>query len=539
MTQYKYLNDCRSMGTEQIIDTILYERGIKNKKEFLTPFKKNLHPLLKLKNIDKASQIILSEVEKNSKIGILFDTDLDGISSGSIMFRYLSNFTKNIIPFINKDKQHGLKGQDLNRFKEIDLLIIVDSLDSDCSSYEKLKQDKIKIVILDHHIVKDDIPYQDYVTLVSSQIDYPNPALSGSGVVWKVCKYLDKLQKTKYADELVDLAACGIVADMSDLSENSMENRYIVNLGFKKVINPMIKKIIGSFPFNSTAISFSIAPLINAANRMGENEIAMNGFIIDDNKEILRHLKILKNCKEKQNEEVENLLPSLLEQCESQKNNNIIYLFIETEYGISGLIGNKLLNVYKKPIFILQDKDRDNIRYSGSVRAIGIENFNQLCNDTLLAEANGHESAFGISIKKDDFEEFKTSLDEQFNNHFEIEKDNITYVDAIICLKDINRFLVDKIKEVNKISGTGFPSITFLIKNIDEYIVGNMSQGKHLVINPRDDLQIIKWNWTGDFDEMEELSFINEPLIAVGTLDSGFLGRSFKLKVICDEIGCE
>ena len=149
---------------------------------------------------------------------------------------------------------------------------------------------------------------------------------------------MDKQFLTDYADELVDLAACGLVGDMMDMTV--MENRYIVSKGLEKIYNPAVKKIVGGFEFNSTAIAFSVAPIVNAANRMGENETAMNAFLEDNNKQVLAYVKALKKCKEEQNQEVERLLPNVYEQCEKQKDQKVITVYIDTQYGIAGLLGN-------------------------------------------------------------------------------------------------------------------------------------------------------------------------------------------------------
>ena len=74
------------------------------------------------------------------------------------------------------------------------------------------------------------------------------------------------------------------------------------------------------------------------------------------------------------------------------------------------------------------------------------------------------------------------------------------------------------------------------INGITLYDVSNFSNYKHLVIKPKDYLLLIKWNWNGSFDDMEDNSIIEEELEIVGTLDSGWLGRNFVLKAICDEI---
>lgn len=527
-TNYRILNDCRGMYEDEVFDTILSQRGINNVEHFLTPTEDDLLPLDSLLRIDEAYQRVDRAIVNNERIGILFDTDLDGITSGTIMTRYFRHSTDNIKTYIDEGKMHGLIGQDLSQFEDIDLLIIVDSLDKDISQYKLLKEMGVDVIVLDHHAIKEKESYDDYVILVSSQRNYENTQLSGAGVVWKFCKYLDEQYLTNYADELVDLAACGLVGDMMDMTV--MENRYIVSKGLEKIYNPAIKKIVGGFEFNSTAIAFSIAPIVNASNRMGKNEIAMKAFLEDENKQVLAYVKELKKCKEDQNKEVDRLLPDILQQCNAQSDKKMIITYIDTPYGVSGLLGNKLLERYQKPILVLKDtKDT----FSGSMRAIGVDDFRQICNDSGFAKADGHELASGITIKKSDIDKFALYIEETLP---ELESKTSIDVDIQINISDVTRKLVENIKKIDKISGTNFKPVKVFIDGIDEYEIGQMSDYKHLVIKPNDYLQIIKWNFDGSFDEMEDHSMMNDELEIVCTLDSGFFGRKFVLKAICDEI---
>lgn len=118
----------------------------------------------------------------------------------------------------------------------------------------------------------------------------------------------------------------------------------------------------------------------------------------------------------------------------------------------------------------------------------------------------------------------------------ELESDTSINVDIQINISDVTRKLVENIKKIDKISGTNFKPVKVFIDGIDEYEIGQMSDYKHLVIKPNDYLQIIKWNFDGSFDEMEDHSMMNDELEIVCTLDSGFFGRKFVLKAICDEI---
>lgn len=525
---YKVLNDCRQMYEDEVFDVILEQRGITNPEHFFNPTEDDLLPLDSLLRIEDAFRRVDKAIKEDEKISILFDTDLDGTSSGAIITRYLKNFTSNIKTYIDEGKQHGLIGQDIEKFHDVDLLIIVDSLDKDESQYKKLHESGTDIIILDHHAIKEIIPYDKYAILVSSQRNYGNPQLSGAGVTWKFCKYMDEQYLTGYADELADLAACGLVGDMMDMTV--MENRYIVSKGLSKIYNPAIKKIVGGFEFNSNAISFSVAPIINASNRIGKNDIAMKAFIEDDNKILLKYMRELKKCKELQNEEVDRILPKAINSCEKQKDNKMTVVLIDTDYGISGLLGNKLLERYQRPILILKDCGNT---YRGSMRAVGVDDFRKICNESGLAKADGHELASGIEIKKELLNEFTLYIEETLP---ELKSDSVVDVDIQLDISDITRKMVDLIKSIDKISGTNFKPIKVYINNIYDYEIGNMSDYKHLTIKPNDYLLIIKWNYNGSFDEMEDHSLVNDELKVVGTVDSGFLGRKFVLKVVCDEI---
>lgn len=525
---YKVLNDCRQMYEDEVFDVILEQRGITNPEHFFNPTEDDLLPLDSLLRIEDAFRRVDKAIKEDEKISILFDTDLDGTSSGAIITRYLKNFTSNIKTYIDEGKQHGLIGQDIEKFHDVDLLIIVDSLDKDESQYKKLHESGTDIIILDHHAIKEIIPYDKYAILVSSQRNYRNPQLSGAGVTWKFCKYMDEQYLTGYADELADLAACGLVGDMMDMTV--MENRYIVSKGLSKIYNPAIKKIVGGFEFNSNAISFSVAPIINASNRIGKNDIAMKAFIEDDNKILLKYMRELKKCKELQNEEVDRILPEAINSCEKQKDNKMMVVLIDTDYGISGLLGNKLLEKYQRPILILKDCGDT---YKGSMRATGVDDFRKICNESGLAKADGHELASGIEIKKELLNEFTLYIEETLS---ELKSDSVVDVDIQLDISDITRKMVDLIKSIDKISGTNFKPIKVYINNIYDYEIGNMSDYKHLTIKPNDYLLIIKWNYDGSFDEMEDHSLVNDELKVVGTVDSGFLGRKFVLKVVCDEI---
>lgn len=479
-------------------------------------------------------------INNNEHFMIFADVDVDGCTACAIMYRYLKNYTDNVEYSINNGKKHGIENYDLSLLDGIDTMIIVDSINANEKDYQRILDKGVKIIVLDHHIVLDSLSDIE-ITLVSSANNYPNSELSGAGVVWKFCKYIDEITLNDYADSLVDLATCGIIADMCSVSVDNTENRYICDKGFNNQTNLAIKKINGSYEFNSQAVSFGIATLINAACRTKQNEKALRLFISDDEKEIKSLIKDLKSAKETQNEEVNELMQDIDNQYLGQEDSKILLFVIDSEADIAGLIGNKLLEKYQKPLFVLRHKveiDEDGAviseKYAGSARGIGVNDFKSYVDKTGLVVTGGHENAFGVEFDIEDKDEIIKRINEMFENiEFINEKD----VDIQISSSQISSDLINRIKSMNRISGTGFKPVNVMINGITDYTVGTMSNGKHLKIDCGD-FVAIKWNYNGDISEFDN-SIMPLELSFVGVLDASFFGRKYTKQLIIDDYKIE
>lgn len=531
--------DCRGLTTNEIINTILEDRGVDNTKILLNPDEECLVPFEKMKNIDRAANIILQNIENGGSFFVHFDTDTDGVSAGSIAVRWLREHTNRVFYSINQGKEHGIANFDLSLLNGIDVLWIVDSIETRMFPYEKVLSAGVKqIIITDHHLISKLMQKQmertGAITLVSSAVDYPNPALSGSATTWKLCAYMDWLELDDYSDNLVDLATCGLIADMVNVGIESPENRYICYKGFNNQVNPALKKINGSYEYNSQAVSFGIAPLVNASNRMNENEKAVELFLSEDSKEISGLVNELKFCKESQNYEIADIMPLLEEQAAEQLDRKVMFFFVQTENDVKGLLGNKLLEKYQRPIIVLSnrmetDEETGEIlkdEYFGSARAVGVSSFKEYVDKTGLVGTGGHENAFGLWMDVEAFNDFENAIEESLKD---VEFVQETTVDIQIDQEQITDDLIKKIKMLNRISGQGWPSISVMVSGINDYKVGAMSGGKHLKIMADDGkLLYIKWNYGGDWDIDGELSVI-------GSLDSGFFGRTYYRQLIMND----
>ena len=518
--------DGREMEDDfEIIDAILDSRGIDDIVGFLKPSIDDMIPSEELRGVEAAYEIIDDAITMGEKFLVLADVDADGCCSNAIITKYLRRCGADVECIINDGKVHGAENLDLNLLNDIDVMIIVDSLNNDPEVYKRILDTDTRLVIFDHHLPEQRLfdANLDFV-LVTSAKDYPNEALSGAGVCLKYVLYADEMNLTDYADDLWVYGAIGLIADMSDMSVP--ENRYIAHRGLAQFKNPMVKKMIGNYAFDSQSVSFSIGPLVNAAMRMHENEKAMNVFLADDEDEINELVKDLKNCKDQQNEVVAEMLDDLLEQGEAQLDRKCMFFILngELEAEITGLVGNKLLALYQRPLFILRLRDG---QYAGSMRSVGTENFLETANSTNLCLCQGHPNAAGAFIDEDKFEQFKDVIEEKLKDvEFTVN------IEADIELKptQINENLIKQLNAINRISGTGFKPVKVLVRTND-YEVSTFSSKKHLkIIDNETGVLVVKWN-CDDWQTMDNKGEI----VAIGVLSRPWYGRYPYIQLTVDE----
>ena len=529
---WKPILDGRKWSLGKIMNSILDARGIVNQDRFLYPIEEDMLPLDSFLNIKQAADVVVSGIKDKNSFLIYFDSDTDGVTAGSIITRYLKNHSVQPEAYINSGKQHGLKYEAPCFKKKYDIVIIVDSIETEPYLYEELLNLGTKIVVLDHHdLVPSTLAMQKRINLVSSMNEYENPHLCGAGVTLKFCLYLDYLLGTDYAEQYYDLASTGICADMMNVGPESMENRYICYRGFDKVNNLAIKKINGGYVMNSTAVAFGIAPLVNAANRMNKNWDALKLFLSDDEEEIDELIKSLKDCKEKQNDKVDEIFAQIKEQAKSQEDKKVMFFVIdnvEDSAGVSGLLANKVLGQYQRPVVITQetvDQSGEEI-YSGSLRATGVEDFSKMVNKTRYAKAMGHSNAAGFIAKKKNIDKFKDKIEEELKD---VEFKQYATVDVQLTQRQVSKELINNLSALNRISGQGFQPISVMIEDVDDYEVGYMSGGKHTKITTPY-MMFIKWN-SNDWEVIPD----DASIAAIGTLEQGYIGRKFYYKMIMND----
>lgn len=267
---------------EDWVNNLLKARGVQE--EDIERLKKPsidelLDPNL-LEDMWRAAAFILGFVTNKRHIGLIIDSDVDGITSGTIIYHYLHEIDPevNITYFFHDHKQHGLEDC-WQKFIDAEVYCVIepDAGINDKVYHDKLLEHGIFTVVLDHHEYEGG-GFSKNAIYVDNQTspNYPNKNLAGCGVTWQCCRMIDKIADTDYAFKYIDLVALGCAADV--MSPLSPENRFIFDYGFSHIQDKAFKALcekqsysMGS-KINYTSVAFYIAPLINACMRTGTAE---------------------------------------------------------------------------------------------------------------------------------------------------------------------------------------------------------------------------------------------------------------------------
>ena len=412
-------------GVSLAFSKFLVTRGIKSAEEaekFIKPNKKYLHD----PSLFSAMDAVKARIEKAAKDGetvvIYGDYDADGICATTVMYRGLKMlgieaFT--VIP--ERENGYGLTAGVLERVLEEscpDLIITVDCGISSAEEVEELKDLGVDVIITDHHEIPEKIPDCPVINCKLKD-GYPYEGLCGAGVAYKVIRAL----VGEKADDLLDLVALATVADSMPLTD---ENRIIVSEGLKLIKSGRGSKIIralseaaGVKDSGATSIAYGIAPRVNAAGRMGDARCALEAFLSDDNYEIKLLAEKLNAYNISRQAECDALYKSAKEKLKKKSPflRAIVLADERWKSGIIGIVAAKLTEEYSKPTVLFTERDG---LLHGSARTFGgINIFKALtaCSD-VLEEFGGHAQAAGVTVKKENLEEFEKRLNEYISENY-------------------------------------------------------------------------------------------------------------------------
>lgn len=385
---------------------------------------------------------------------VIVDSDCDGFTSAAALINYLHDifpvWVENHLSYtLHSGKQHGLNDHmDELRPGKYSLVLIPDAGSNDTKECKELQDIGIDVVILDHHDKAQDNPY---AIIINNQMsDYPNKQLSGVGVVWQFCRYLDNLMGQSYADKYIDLVALGNCGDMMEMT--SIETKHIIQKGFANLANPFIVHMADKNSYSlgdkitPIGAAFYIVPFVNAIVRSGtpeEKQLVFESMLVhrafqminstkrghklgEQEQLVTQAVRVATNVKARQTRVQDSALETLTALIEDDNLLDHKVLFFRLDPGdvdrnIAGLIANKFMSKYQRPVCMLTKVVKNGeTTYQGSARGCalsGVDDFKGLCLETGDIEwAIGHPNAFGICIKAENVDKYIEDTDKALAN---------------------------------------------------------------------------------------------------------------------------
>jgi single-stranded-DNA-specific exonuclease len=394
--------------------------------KFLYPSLKDLYDPYIMVEMEKSVDRIIKAKENNELIWVHGDYDADGTSSVAMLTDFLRSIGCRVQYYIPDrfTEGFGLSENSISKAKKAGSTLVI-SVDVGITAYEQSLYAKnlgIDLIIVDHHEPNDKIP-EAYSILdpLLPGCPYPFKNLSASGVAFKLIEGIG--QKLNLGDSVfnyLDLVAIASISDMVPLID---ENRVFVHYGVKQINEnprPGIRGLLYCTGLEkgevlSTNIVYAMAPLINAAGRLGDANRSVDMLIQRDVNMAFRIAQELEEENRKRRlldqQVFDESIPMAEEMLRFNKHRSLVLHNSTWHAGVIGIVASRLVDRFKVPTILLTTIDG---MAKGSARSTNnFDIYNALkTNSKFLTEFGGHRHAAGLTLKIEDVPEFRMKIDE-------------------------------------------------------------------------------------------------------------------------------
>ena len=437
----------------------------------------NLNNIFSKNNdFDKATDLLISSINKKEKICILGDYDVDGASSTALLSRFFNHINQDYFYYIPDRIVDGY-GASTKLFEKLilqnpKLVIMLDCGSTSNEAISYLNKQKIKSIVIDHHEINKPFPKSNVIINPKKNINDKYNYLCATTLTYFFVDIL--IKKTKSNFNLSDYLIYVLLATVCDVMPLRKINKVIAtnvlsdfnldkNFLFKTIFNKLdIKRAL-----TISDLGFIVGPIINAGGRLGYSDLGTKLLILDDKNEI----KKISDKLIKLNEKRKNLEKKYLDEINYEKINKenkdiIIYHNNNLNEGLIGIIAARLKDHFNKPSIVIT-KSLNNLK--ASARSTSNYNIgtiiNLLINKKIIENGGGHNMAAGFSIKKKNLKLFDNFIQQDYQNK------NINFKKIFVYNAEISGLAINLnfYNEFNIIGpfGNGNLSPLFLIKNVN------------------------------------------------------------------------
>ena len=422
------LNRDPERPVDLLVSQLLLNRGIKSWEEaktFFRPELEHLHDPFLMKGMHIAVERIIRAIEKEERILIYGDYDVDGTTAVSLVYEFLSQYSSQLMYYIPDRYTEGygisLQGIEFAKDHEISLIIALDCGIKDYQAIALANSYSIDTVVCDHHQPSKQLP-EAFAILNPKQEDcnYPYKELCGCGVGFKLIQALS-LKWDLSIEELcpyLDFVALAIGADMVPLDGENRILAYWGMLQIKKGERIAFRTLLGDQKqldeLSLTDLNFSLAPKINAAGRMKHAEQAVSLMLVNNEEQAVDLADQIKkyNLERRALDQsiTQQALKQISESAAEESATTVVYN-PNWHKGVVGIVASKLIAEFYRPTIVLTKASEGEI--AGSARSVkGYDLYAAIdaCSSTLI-QFGGHQYAAGLRLKEENLTKFKDAFE--------------------------------------------------------------------------------------------------------------------------------
>ena len=487
--------ELESAGIPPLSALVLAARGFDQgaqAKEFLSCAVSRLHDPMTMKGMPEAVERIQRALTAGETICVYGDYDVDGITATCLLTDYLRSQGGSVIPYVPDRIREGysLNPETIDSLAQrgVTLIITVDCGITNLDEVTHASALGLDVVITDHHECKEILP--DACAIVNPHqpdCSYPFQELAGVGVALKLVLALGGAERQDaLLLEYADLAAIGTVADVMQLTG---ENRSIVTLGLNLIpttrrvgLTMLLKESrVNEKPITASFISFSLAPRINAAGRMGCPFLAVDLLLTDEPllaAELAQKLCQLNRERQLVEQDIFSQCTTLLDQRPALRGSAIVLAGENWHQGVVGIVASRLAERYGVPTFMIcleGDRGKGSCRSSG-----GFPLFSALeqCSD-LLEGFGGHAQAAGFTITAQQIPAFRRKMCQLADAYAPLkESGGDLALDAVLPNQLLTLENVAALEALEPF-GAGNPRPTFLVEHATLLSYSCVGGGRH------------------------------------------------------------
>ncbi len=443
----------KALSVPSVVAQLLVQRGVTTfdaAKQFFRPEWSDLHDPFLMKDMKTAVERLQDAINKNEKIMVFGDYDVDGTSAVALLVHYLSSQKCNVISYIPDRyvEGYGLSQQGIDKAVEegVGLLFTLDCGIKAVDLIADANQKGLDVIICDHHTPGEQLPAA-HAVLDPKRLDcsYPFDGLCGCGVVFKLIQaHASTLGvKVQELQHYLDLVATASAADIVPILD---ENRVLTYFGmqvYQQSPRPGLIALLGERKQRAITVTdlvFRVAPRINAAGRMKHGTYAVELLLSETTEEASKRAEAIEAFNEDRKAQdrdiTEQALAQIEESGQTNKTSTVVY-DPNWHKGVIGIVASRLIETHYKPTVVFTRSGDVLTASARSVRGFDLYASLSQCQEHMI-QFGGHKYAAGLTIRTEQYDGFCECFEQVVSRQIQSDQQERTLrIDMEIPIEEI------------------------------------------------------------------------------------------------------